>query len=1037
MEDAGVTQPASPEQPKFEPQPTNETQETPKKQRISGEELTLADRSAKRENRISQEIGFERTPSPTTVAMDIDADVDTQNALASSPVQLLGTESPAKSPAKPSPQSSQRMELTRPDLQPPEDPVAPEPNREADGVGENMADITRSPSEGSSPIRPLVRKSSLNFASLPAREPLTSNKSLGARTSRISHIDQNRTSFYPRLTGGKSLGVRQDALEDQDVMDIDEDDPTEDMEKQTAFANHSKTYTQRLQDQISMLGKSQAGGPKPKAAPALAAMQQPSSATQSQMPQQTEMVPEDRPKSPKVPLSARTPGAFPGDDDDDWIAPPTTKAAPLQSPRPGIRKSISADIMEGLFGKETVGSVDFELPSEPPQEVDHQSPVQSPRGALLPAQQATGFASHTKALSVPEFSLFAATEDALEHELLKINARANPSVDPMDDADLPEAPESPLKTVRDSPSKSNALKHVKNKFSSILKGSKGLLASSAALSAEGKASLVDTLSTTKSQKADVEAHSVAPQAADTAFEPLYPDLTKHLSPEAQPAVSSSSPSKTESRKTRASMEREKKEQKQKEKEEKEAQHRTEQLEKLQKAREKERERARGFNKEQERGATERPIAAQREVEKTARTPAPKEAPRSLRTSPRKAKTQIETGNAAATEEIGLERADVDINMTDMPTIKAAPPSIPRPTAGQTSKSREIKRPIKPTKDAGIKPKQAPTLIRVNTSSQNTGFHPSNSVLATTLQDTLSGSQQQTKSRPGQASVQTKASLHSLKSSVSSTSGRPKALELAAKRKQQEEKEAQRRRDLKAEIERKREEDRRQDEERREKERQKAAAEAEAKRVAERQIAIEKAKQTRAPPPAVRTQPNGPPEYGSVREKATIPRPPSRLQQSMAHRSQEELGRPISAILANSSKMPTKRPLQQDTADDGSQRPAAPRNGLPQQKEVKRMRLSDEFDIEEEMEIQSYGTNIKGPPVRPSAGFKKVSLTSLFSTILPSPNLAQNHCSMLTENAGYTQQICLLQRLCSCHSECHQRYFQGASRTASHQEWPSS
>lgn len=56
------------------------------------------------------------------------------------------------------------------------------------------SDEARSNSDGSSPIRPMVRKSSLNFASLPAREPLTGGKSLGGRTSRTSHLDLNRKS---------------------------------------------------------------------------------------------------------------------------------------------------------------------------------------------------------------------------------------------------------------------------------------------------------------------------------------------------------------------------------------------------------------------------------------------------------------------------------------------------------------------------------------------------------------------------------------------------------------------------------------------------------------------------------------------------------------------------------------------------------------------------------------------------------------------------------------------------------------------------
>lgn len=964
MVDTDLEKPASPEHTNSNTQDLEEIQQTPKALRILQETLTLADRSAKRESRRStQEMEYERVPlSTNTVSMDIDAAMNTETVLASSPVLLLSADSPAKSLFNSPPQALRSLEVERTDSRISKDDRVSEPTCEMDDV-ENGADVTRSPSEGSSPIRPLVRKSSLNFASLPAREPLTSNKSLGARMSRVSHIDQTRTSFYPRLTGGKSLGVRQDAMEDQDAMDIDEDGPAEN-EKQNAFTNHSKTYTQRLQDQISMLGKSQAPGPRPKSIPNLTAIQQPSLGMHSELLQQARAVLEDGAKSPKLPQSAKTPGAFP-DDDEDWIAPPTTKQMLPQSPRPGIGKSFSADIMEGLFGKETVSSVDFDPPRQSSQHVRHQSYVDSPHRNLPPTQHVAILPRHSKTASVPDLSHFTATKTNLESDSSEPITSFHPSNNPMRDSHLAEARGSPSRAVRDSPVKSNALKQVKSKFSSILKGSKGLLASSAALSAEGKASLVDCPSTTRPQKIDSEAPSAEAPVKEKEAESLYPDLTKHMSPEVQPMPNTASPMRTNSRKTRASIERERREQKQKDKEEKEAQHRADQLEKLERAREKERERVREI-------ATERQLAGQKELEKNTRTPAPKDAVKSTRTSPRKAKAEPEAESEAAVEEVGLERADLDVEMNDVPTSKTAP-SLPRATAGQALKNRDIKRPIKPTKDASIKAKQAPTLIRVNTSSQNPVFHQSNGVLATTLQDTLGGSQQQTKSRPGQASVQTKPSLHSLKSSVSSTSGRPKALELAAKRKQQEEKEVQRRRDLKAEMERRREEDRRQEEERREKERQRAAAETEAKKIADRQVAIEKAKQTKAPPPAVRSQPSGPPEYShTVRDKGAIPRPPSRLQQSMAHRSQEDFGRPAGAMLPNTSKMPTKRPLQQDGVDDGMQRPTAARNGLLQQKEVKRMRLSDEFNIEEEMEIQSYGTNIKGPPVRPSAGFKKVS-----------------------------------------------------------------
>lgn len=909
-------------------------------------------------------------PSPVLENDDEREDMPTA---ASSPVQLLGIESPETSPVRASLPPAQTELTEQTEVLPANQQVMINSVPEPEPVDDDGADVTRSPSDGSSPIRPLVRKSSLNFASLPAREPLTSNKSLGARMSRTSHIDQSRTSYYPRQTGGKSIGVRQDELEDdEDGMDIAEDDvPEVAGRNDSVFAAHSKTYTQRLQDQISMLGKSQANSTKQsKSTHILAGSQHTSVAIQPVAPQDAPATTEDKPKSPpRQQQVTRTPGAFPEDDEDDWIAPPTTTKKLVISPsRPGIEKSYSADIMEGLHGKDTVGDIASETLRDGLEGLEPESPLYSPQKPPIshPGRPASG---HGKSVSVPDMrnDIFG---KASGQDVVRKVMSSNPVMESDHGVNLPEPSKSPTRSIRESPTKHNALKQVKNKFSSILKGSKGLLASSAVLSAETKASLRSSPSVTKLHKHFTKStESLAPEKEE---QPLYPDLSKHVSSDSQPVPSSSSPLRANNRKTRASAERDKRDQKQKEKEEREAQHLADQMEKLERAREVEREKARFFSKErQEKATTEMQTATHKEQERNTRTPAPKTASMPTRTSPRKAHAQVdaEAESGAGAETVENEVAQQDVEMADAPAMRP-PPSIPRLTVtpGQTLKPREIKRPMKPTRDTASKPKQAPTLIRVNTSSQHGGFHPSNNVLASSLHETLNNSQQSAKGK----AVQAKASIQSLNSSINSATGRPKALELADKRRQEEEKKAQRKRELKAEMERKREEGRRQDEERKERERQRVVAEEEAKKAAARQAAIERAKQTKAPPPAPRSQPGGTSGNNSMREKASISRPPSRLGQSTVHRSQEETSRPVNAVLSTSSKMSTKRPLQHDGADDGTSRPGGARSGPTQQKEAKRMRLSDEFDPEEEMEIQSYGTNIKGPPVRPSAGFKKVS-----------------------------------------------------------------
>lgn len=883
----------------------------------------------------------------------------------SSPVQLLGSASPDRASTDRAPPRS-----SPPSAQAEQDNTVPayhEATTEAaleTGILEDAEDdVTRSPSDGSSPIRPLVRKSSLNFASLPAREPMTSNKSLGTRMSRTSHFDQTRTSYYPRQTGGKSSGVRQDELQDDEVA-MDVENVAELVgDKDSVLTAQSKSYTQRLQDQISMLGKSQAGAPRPsKSSHNTANTQSSYLTTQSQITQPSHSAAEAKPQpSPRYQQTARTPGAFPQDDEDDWIAPPTTtkKLAFNPSSRPSLAKSHSTGVMEGLRGTSTIGVAGLDMRRDQMDMAQPRAPFHSPDKPPIshPEQR---FANHSKSISVPVMRQNIFGNMTGQDIVRKGVSVSNPIVEGGHNDGMAAAPKSPPKSIRDSPTKHNALKQVKNKFSSILKGSKGLSVSNTALSAESKASLQDSPSVAKMHSQYNK--SVESLCSENEAQPLYPDLSKLVSSESQAGTGSTSPV---SRKTLASSERDKRDQKQKENEDKQARLLAEQVDKLERARELEREKVR-----QEKAVREKQVAAQKELEKNTRTPAPRDASKSTRTSPRKAQAVAETqaGSRPAAEMIDDGAAELDVEVAEAPTARPNP-SIPRPTTtpGQTMKTREVKRPMKPTREVALKTKQAPTLIRVNTSSQHGGFHPSNSALSSNLHETLNNAQQV---KP--KTVQAKSSVQSLNSSINSTTGRPKALEFADKRRQAEEKKAQRKRELKAEMERKREEGRRLEEERREKERQRAAAEEEAKKAAARQAAIERAKQTKAPPPAPRSQPNGPPNNSIVREKATVPRAQSRLGQSTVNRSQEDVGRPVNAVLSTVSKMAVKRPLQQDGADA--------RGGPTQQKDAKRMRLSDEFDPEEQMEYQSYGANLKGPPVRPSAGFKKVSHSPASSAV---------------------------------------------------------
>lgn len=209
----------------------------------------------------------------------------------------------------------------------------------------DIDDDVRSPSDGSSPVKPLVRKSSLTFASLPAREPLLPKKSMGNRVSRTSHVDtsKGRSSQLGRFTGGKSLGGSQmmQSLEvnNADVPDVDMQRPEPQRQESETTKIHNKTSTQRLFERINML-KQQNEAPKRVSQNIMAS--QPSQPSQPQSfasSQPKEDIPQAQPSYPTLPTSQ----AQEEDDDDDWISPVRTAAVAPKVSRPAMSKSHSAN----------------------------------------------------------------------------------------------------------------------------------------------------------------------------------------------------------------------------------------------------------------------------------------------------------------------------------------------------------------------------------------------------------------------------------------------------------------------------------------------------------------------------------------------------------------------------------------------------------------------------------------------------------------------------------------------------------------------
>jgi hypothetical protein len=203
----------------------------------------------------------------------------------------------------------------------------------------------RSPSEHSSPVKALVRKSSLTFASLPAREPLLAKKSMGNRVSRTSHIDtsKGRNSQMGRYTGGKSLGGSQLAHPAEthydDEMDLEETRPVIRREESETTKIHNKTSTQRLFERINML-KQQNEAPKRVSQNILSSHSSQPQSSSSTQPKEDVPVHLSQPTYPSLPAAAPVQE---DDDDDDWISPVRTVAPAPAPARPAFSKSHTAD----------------------------------------------------------------------------------------------------------------------------------------------------------------------------------------------------------------------------------------------------------------------------------------------------------------------------------------------------------------------------------------------------------------------------------------------------------------------------------------------------------------------------------------------------------------------------------------------------------------------------------------------------------------------------------------------------------------------
>ncbi|OKL61500.1 hypothetical protein UA08_03332 [Talaromyces atroroseus] len=313
-------------------------------------------------------------------------------------------------------------------------------------IDDNFDDIG-SPSDGSTPARPLVRKSSLSFASLPAREPLMTKKSIGPRVSRTSHVDIikptaiGRQSYFTGQIEGVRPVVSNTAAEKEETrqenMDRDRKGrPFQQGETAVAYdtsALHSPRTTKSTAP-VSHVTNSQVNYPE-----------LPGSRNDS-----TDIE--------RVPSSIST-------SQESWIKP-------LGSPqKSAMAKSQTADIIEFVAGNETVGNLEKSKITRT--ETFHDLSNRRP-----PTPKRTAFPSFDQ-----HQSMFAATPPSPH--------RSESSAQPVSNTAVEST------TPVTSPRRLDGmLSGSKSRFQSIMKSAQGLFSSSASISAAAK---LETLSPSASR----------------------------------------------------------------------------------------------------------------------------------------------------------------------------------------------------------------------------------------------------------------------------------------------------------------------------------------------------------------------------------------------------------------------------------------------------------------------------------------------------------------------------------------------------------
>ena len=622
----------------------------------------------------------------------------------------------------------------------------------------SFEDDIGSPSEASTPGRPVVRKSSLTFASLPAREPLNTKKSMGTRVSRTSYVDAAKTSGsssqYGRRTGGGSQNMASDPEDEELAENKASSDPPllirEDSASQTTKL-HNKSSTQRLHDKISMLGKA------PPARPTKSITSFANATAKISYPElkSTKSGGSESPTEPEAVSLIR-------EKSKDEEAPPTSRSA-LQ--RPGLLKSHTTDVMEQIHDKDSIGERDFDFPRPPPRteaSPSRSTPAPPKLGHMKSASTVT-LTSPSKGTMVPG-------------PLSKATSFPNPASSSLE-GQLSTTPigSPPARPHRDGPLSASKLK-----LQSIMKTAKGLFTSSAGASAAAK---METLSPPFMRP--------IPEFSMEDSKTHYPNINSLInSPNRMPAAPEKQLKQDEVRKTRSSTEtmaREKAEKEMEKARQAQTQARQRMDMELEKAREQERKKAM-VGKEKPRTAAEpKPTAHKQE----ARVQQESQAPKATRSSPRFPKKQ---------EPPSEPHTDEEADMTDEISMAPPPPPSGHP---KTQTQGEMKRPMKPTREPTQKTRLQPVSIRVGTlSSQRPPL--ASGTFGSSAQDPPAPAKQPTLLRKASnTSLQSSSSNNNLKTSTQALPPKPRALVAAERKREADEREAARKLEQKREMERRR------------------------------------------------------------------------------------------------------------------------------------------------------------------------------------------------------------------------------------------